>query len=273
MRLTPNRRQRGQAMSEFVVAATLLFIPLFMAVVYVGKLDDIQHQAIQASRYAAMERALDPQVGPEDDAVVANETVARFFRDDDLHPISRNEQANEPTAGDENPVWSQLNGDPMLTSYSNVSVTLKSPQASIQSALLLPVNYPEATAGFNLSIGFNRNAGYDANSYGVEADVAVPIANIAHFAPLNDINLSIGASTVIAGNSWNGGGAGDVAGHFTAVSVPGKLFGWIDQLPGIGELFRALAGAPPPQLGCVKPDVVPTSTAPGAPYNPTDVCQ
>lgn len=255
MRVIPMRAERGQAMSEFVVAMTFLFVPLFMGVVYLGKYGDMKHQVIQASRYAAMERALDPQ-DHESDTVIGNETVARFFRDDAQHPIGLNDQATEATSGDENPDWATLTGEPMLASYSDVSVTLTS--KGIDSALLQPVDL--ATKQFN-----RLNPGY-----GVEADVAVPVANIAHFAPLANINLKIGASTVIAGDPWDGGGAADVAGHFTDFSVPGRAVSLVERIPGINVLFQAFAGTPAPQLGCVKPDVVPASVANGAKYNPQD---
>ena len=55
-----SKTQRGQAMSEFI-AAMALFVPLVLGVIYIGKYSDIKHQAIQASRYAAMERALDQE--------------------------------------------------------------------------------------------------------------------------------------------------------------------------------------------------------------------
>ena len=60
MRTSMMNPQRGQAMTEFV-AAMAMFIPLILGVIYVFKYGDIKHQAIQASRYAAMERALDPR--------------------------------------------------------------------------------------------------------------------------------------------------------------------------------------------------------------------
>src|SRR5262245_24100839 len=93
--------QRGQAMSEFI-AAMALFIPLVFGVIYIGKYADIKHQAIQASRYAAMQRALDPRRN-RSDAAIQNETVARFFRDGGRHGIARDDKATGPTAGDLNP--------------------------------------------------------------------------------------------------------------------------------------------------------------------------
>jgi hypothetical protein len=252
MRTLQMKFQRGQAMTEFV-AAMALFLPLIMGVIYVFKYGDIKHQAVQASRYAAMERALDPHAH-QSDTGIANETVARFFRDGAQHQIGLNDQATGATSGDENPNWSQLDGTPMISQYSDVKVTF--PSESLDSPVLAPVN--AATHLFNGLTG----------GFGTKADVEVPLANVAHFLPLSNINITIGASTVIAGDPWDGGGAADVASHQTFKSVPGKAISWLNSIPGGSLLFQWLADTPPPQFGCVKPDVVPDAAAPGAQYNP-----
>jgi hypothetical protein len=246
-------------MTEFI-AAMALFIPLIMGVVYIGKYGDIKHQAIQASRYAAMERALDPH-NHESDSVIQNETVARFFRDGGQHDIARNEQATGQTAGDENANWTTLAGDPMLSQYSDVSVKLSS--KSIDSDLLKPVEVVTDHVLDHLNSG-----------YGVEADVEVPVANISHFLPLSGINLRIGASTVMAGDPWSAGSAQDVVDHLTPLAVPARAMHILNQIPGIDFLFKFLVDTPGdtalPQFGCVKPDVVPEAATNGAHYDPTD---
>ncbi len=52
------RPERGQAMVEFVVAATFFLVPLFLAMVVLGKLNDVQHTTSMAARYAAWERTV-----------------------------------------------------------------------------------------------------------------------------------------------------------------------------------------------------------------------
>jgi len=251
------RYQGGQAMSEFVAAMTFLFIPLFMGVVYVGKYGDIKHQAVQASRYAAMERALDPQAH-ESDGIVANETVARFFRDGSQSNIGLDDQATEATA-DENPAWSQMDGTPMLAEYSNVTVTLS--DAGIDSASLKPID-ADVGGGVAQFSGLKGGFGFSA-----DVKVPVPLVNIAQFAPLPSTTVTIEAKTVIAGDPWNAGGAVNVVTHFTDTSIPGKLAALANEIPGLNTILYWLAGAYP-VWGCVKPDVVPTATAPGATYDP-----
>ena len=196
-------KQRGQAMSEFVVAM-IAFVPLVLGVIYIGKYSDIKHQAIQASRYAAFERALDPH-SHEGGTTVQDETVARFFRDGGQHTIGFQDKATGSTRTDENPVWAQVNGNPMIGQYPDVSVQFssKSVKDSTTSTLLFPMDL--MTKSFS---------GLNDDGSAVEADVSVKVADIAHFAPLSNINLSVGATTVIAGDPWNAGGAQDVANHF-----------------------------------------------------------
>jgi hypothetical protein len=261
MRTSPMKSQRGQAMTEFV-AAMAMFIPLILGVIYAFKYSDIKHQAIQASRYAAMERALDPH-NQQTDIAIRDETVSRFFRDGGPHPIVANDKPPASTSGDDNPNWGQLNGDSMLgKDYSQITVKLspKSLDATLLKPLDLYLGIPAPLNPFNgLKTGF-----------GTEADVEVPVANVAGLPWLSN-NLRIGATTVIAGDPWNAGGATDVAAHFGAGSIPGKLLDFVNQIPGSDLLFKWLAGVPrAPILGCVKPDVVPDTVAPGAVYNSQD---
>jgi hypothetical protein len=59
---TPRRtsflRQRGQAMTEFVVGAVLFLMPLFLIVPMLGKYSDIKAASAQSARYAAWERTV-----------------------------------------------------------------------------------------------------------------------------------------------------------------------------------------------------------------------
>jgi hypothetical protein len=262
-----SRKQRGQAMSEFVVAM-IAFVPLVLGVIYIGKYSDIKHQAIQASRYAAFERALDPH-GHEGGTTIPDETVARFYTYNGQHAIGFQHKATGSTRTDENPVWAQVNGDPMISQYSpdiSVQFSSKSVKDAATSALLSPMDLATKTM-----------SGLNDDGSAVEADVSVKVADIAHFTPLSNINLSVGATTVIAGDPWNADGAQDVANHFPSSpfpppAVPQRVLGWLQNLPLAGSLLnlitRLFVDTGLPEFGCVKPDVVPDSVAPGASYDP-----
>lgn len=264
------RFQRGQAMSEFV-AAMALFLPLLFGLIYIGKYSDIKHETIQASRYAAFERALDPSSTHEPDTVLQEETRARFFMDG-----SRNQgalvstTANQATAGTLNPLWGQMNGDPMLQKYSDVAVSFGAEQ-NVDDVALAPVD-----AANTLLFGLNSNGQFQAN-------VEVSPANIASFTPLSAVNLKIAASTVVVGNAWNAGGAASVASGLTGGtpgSMPIRPGGVLSAIGStllnistvLQPFYQAFAGDNGPQLGCIRPDVVPANTAPGAKYQPGDTC-
>ncbi len=52
---TRRRAQRGQAMTEFTIAATYVLVPLFVFVPLLGKYIDFKHASIQNARYQAWE--------------------------------------------------------------------------------------------------------------------------------------------------------------------------------------------------------------------------
>jgi hypothetical protein len=244
--MTHSKLQRGQATSEFLAAAAL-FVPLFLGIVYVGKYQDIKHEVIEASRYAAFEQALDPSQQHESAngaSVLIEETKARFFTDGSRNSGKIGYQdttAGLSTSSTLNPVWTELDNTPMIANYSDVSVSLSN--GSINS-LALQATDTVANAMYSLSSGGQ-----------VQANVEVALANIASFQPLQNINLKIGATTVVASDAWNGGGAANVAGHFTVASIPVSALKALN-IPLL-PLFQMLSDTNGPQWGCVNPDAVP----------------
>src|SRR5690606_31683869 len=55
MPLAPLCRRRGQAMTELLIAATFVLVPLLLLIPLLGKYIDIRHATIQAARYEAWE--------------------------------------------------------------------------------------------------------------------------------------------------------------------------------------------------------------------------
>jgi hypothetical protein len=55
--MSPSQRhrrcERGQAMTEVLIAATFILVPLFLIVPAFGKFIDMRHATIQAARYQA----------------------------------------------------------------------------------------------------------------------------------------------------------------------------------------------------------------------------
>jgi hypothetical protein len=264
------RGQGGQAMSEFL-AAMALFVPLLLGVIYIGKYSDMKHEAIQASRYAAFERALDPSSVNEADPVLVEETRARFFREGSYNSgklAYDDTTASMNPSGTLDPVWYQLNGDPMLSKYSDVAVNL-GPSQKVDDIALAAVDVANG-----LFFGLNGNGQF-------QADVQVTPAKITSFAPLSNLNLTITASTVVVGDAWNAGGASSVSSRLSGGSLPGgavpikaagsTILNIVDTV--LQPFYWAFAGDSGPALGCVRPDVVPASdTASNANYGPGDTC-
>jgi hypothetical protein len=247
MTTSPIRRQRGQAMSEFIVAMAL-FLPLILGTIYIAKYSDIKHQAIQASRYAAFEQALDPSAQHESAngaAVLKEETRERFFTNSATIGF-KDTTAGLSTAATLNRNWSEVDGTtPMVTNYADIAVNFT--QGQINS---IPLQATDQTA----------NALYKLNGGGqVQANVQVNAANIASFAPLSNLNLQIGASTVVASDTWNGDGAADVGGHFTPASLASTLLKEaLQPFNAFSDgLFQLFSGTNGPQWGCVDADAVP----------------
>jgi len=68
------RAQSGQAIVEFLVAATLAMSVLLLGIVMLGKFSDIRNHALMGSRYAAWERT----VWTDDDVNASRDWYARF---------------------------------------------------------------------------------------------------------------------------------------------------------------------------------------------------
>lgn len=118
-----NNWQTGQAMTEFVVSVSFVFLSLFVIVPMFGKLMDMQYQTQQASRYVTWERTVWFDQGDEpDESVISNaywESVATRS-DQDVMDTMRNrffygtgpgelkaitEDDTKVESGDLNPVW------------------------------------------------------------------------------------------------------------------------------------------------------------------------
>jgi hypothetical protein len=235
-------------MTEFVVATAAVLAPLMLGLIYIAKYSDIKHQAIQASRFAAFQHVLDPTAANESTAVLTEETRARFFADASQLNAGKigfqDKTTGMSTTGTLNPMWSEVNGTAMIANYSDVTVNLT--QGSFDSVISAADSF--AQANYSLDPGGL-----------VQASIGVPVVNITHFAPLSNLNINIGATTVVAGEAWNAGGAGDVENHFTPAAVPARLAtGVLKTLSAVLDpVFQALSGTDGPQWGCINADAVP----------------
>lgn len=126
-----NRMRRdacGQAMTEFVIAAAFVLVPLFLIVPTVGKYIDLKLATQQAARYGAWEYTAHyhraDELSSGFDAVadnrlpvkslerVAQESLRRYYSDSTL-PVSTGTDRGGYLAADANPLWVYYNGAPL----------------------------------------------------------------------------------------------------------------------------------------------------------------
>lgn len=122
------RLSSGQALVEFLIAATLVLIPMFLVVPLLGKYMDLKATAIQAARYAAWERTVwfghaDWSAAEKTDQRIQREIQQRFFSDTATVKLQSTDGGATGWGGTgPKPLWTDRAGNPMLVTYdSNVT--------------------------------------------------------------------------------------------------------------------------------------------------------
>jgi hypothetical protein len=254
--------QHGQAITEFVVVC-LLMVPLFLAVVYVGKYSDVKQTAIEASRYAVWERAVDPTSAHKSDAQIQQELEVRIVGNGGRNDGKlQSTDAAASTSTDDtayNPLWFDQGHKRMLNKLTDATVVggiqdTAAPSSGTTAKLANAVNGVEAkwlkldTAGW------------------LRADVNIPLLNV-NFAPLSDINFAAGSTTVLYGDAWNAGGSASVIAT-TKRAAPADMLLNSGPFNTVMSGIRTFVGLVEPSFrnfypGCIAPDVVPTDRLPG----------
>jgi len=252
--------QRGQAMSEFIIAL-LVLVPVFLAVSYLGRYGDLQQRAQQASRYATFQRATQPDTAQLDDAKIADQMRARFFLNHDAlvkdgHLRSDDSAAKYKDGKDQPALWHDLAGKALLKDPSQV--TLQWGAASIGNA--------------NKDVGYISKLIGKPMTDGRVAMVELNLFNKLNLAQSNPANIKIGAATAAVGGGLGSAGSNDTAATAAKVNVASRLIPqFVTQVIGIAAfLFEQDS----PDFGCIKPDVVAaqskdTTRLDGSPNNST----
>jgi Tfp pilus assembly protein PilV len=156
--------QSGQAMAEFLVSMVMVMSVLLLAIVMLGKFNDMRNRTLMSSRYVAWERtvwtdsdekknlAADPSttegwsstygnaalsVSKADDELKA-EVIQRLMMADDT-PISGMDRKQTPLAASQPAMWKDYGGNPLLASADDVAVgtSVAADPASAQSSAAL----------------------------------------------------------------------------------------------------------------------------------------
>lgn len=117
--------QRGQSLVEVVVLAAAL-LPLLLAIPLLAKYQDVRHAAIAASRTAAFECSIRPDVCPNasEQAAMLNDLRRRHFGRHDRDLMSADAMAEEPPPEQRNRFWVDRRGASLLAASSDVSLEI-----------------------------------------------------------------------------------------------------------------------------------------------------
>lgn len=239
------RRQSGQALTEFLVAA-LAIVPLFLLIPLIAKYQDISHAAQLASRYAAFDATVNnPSTqGLKNPATLAQEVRRRFFSNIEA-PIRSNDAAGNFLAH-QNLFWRDPAGNALINDINAVGVTLAAAGTSGAQAL------PTVRHAFDLP---------DRPLY--RGAVSVPLANlpagIRSLEPFDRINLRVDRATTVLVDGWGGRDVADVRSRVSRADRAGAALGQIDGVLNLPVAVFELGHVSPPRLGELQlwDDVVP----------------
>jgi len=152
MAVISKSRLRGQAMTEFLICAAFVLLPLFLGLAYLAKYIDINHAAIQAARYEAWEYTVwyaqdsEKMTGFSVDVTqpvksitrTQDETRLRFYSDPFSEtgtlPIRDDDADTGWTQGNRNRMWTDHSGQAMY----DFTTDGDGAQASLQSSTDTP---------------------------------------------------------------------------------------------------------------------------------------
>jgi hypothetical protein len=222
------RRQRGQALTEFIVIA-LVLVPLLLLMPMIGKYQSITHATEMASRYAAFEViANNPGMNSyKTKAQLEQEVRRRFFSNTDA-PIKTNDEAGDFKAN-QNLFWVDPQGDALIRKFSDVAVSFgtarsANPEDGVSSAADgKPFNIP-------VPVQVADQMGVNTGMY--TANVSVVLANLQELAgsyastyeQFANINLSVTRHTSVVPDTWTASGPGQVDSRIDKTLLfPGSL--------------------------------------------------
>lgn len=247
--------QSGQATTEFLVCLMVL-VPMFFGIHYLARYADVKHSAIQASRYIAFERAMDPYSKAKSAAQLAQEARARFFLRrgaGQQEIVYRDNPLRERADRNRIALWSDVAYQPLLQDFNKVAVTERDlgelsagEVGSLQQKLAVPV--------FDLPRGGM-----------MRAEVTVSLAQVVHFDALRNIQVGMPGATAMAVGAWNADGArnGDESVcHRVKRAVLGQYAKPVTDL--LGHVMSPLFERNAPDIGRVLPDYVPTGSVQNA---------
>ena len=253
--------QRGQSMTEFLIAASTVLVPLFIAVPMLTKYVDIRHATIQAARYEAWEYTAWYN-GTDDNDILDNfsavsvpvkspaqtqaEARRRFFSDiseQGTLPVRGGDRDTDWQASERNAFWTDnIHGTPLYTSgdYDDSAALVSSTDTptlpilgDVLNTLIDIVDFAFSALGSVLGF-LGSSAAFTAintEAYSTST-VAIPVRKLDFFGDRDirigdDISqtseLVFSASASVLGDGWNAGGK-EHASNQVQGTIPTILF-------------------------------------------------
>lgn len=237
-------RQRGQALTEFLVAC-LALVPLFLLMPMIGKYQDVSHSALMASRYVAFEATnRHPGVNSwKAEDQLALEVRRRFFSSS-YAPIKTGDVAGN-FAGHRNLAWTDGFGNPLITQIDrDVTVSFGPGRGASHANAISSASDGNPFSGLGLwgfdRFGLSRQGIYTAN---VSVALANLPAGLRFIQPFDDINLVITRSSSLIVDPWSARDPGAVQSRLDATSLhPGRAMRIME--PVVDVAVQVLEGTP-----------------------------
>ena len=263
----PQRAQRGQAMTEFIVVAVCFLIPLYLLIPVLGKYLDMKAAAVQGARYVAWERtvyfggstASESWPGiDKTDAQIRNELRQRVFAQGTGITDGDKSASNWGSNGGRN-LWTNRDGSVMLPSYNAVAQSTEQMDSPgyANMALKVIVTVANALGPFELEM-----KGLHAANVSVSA-TAQPIAFSFDGDAGKSFNpglLTMTDRSAVLVNTWSANGRDHVKKQTQGLTPTGVFQTTAGDI--ILTVLKAVIGVAMPEiwfleLGKIEPDTVP----------------
>lgn len=266
------RRQSGQALAEFTIAAATVLLPLFLIIPLLGKYMDIKASSVQAARYAAWERtawfgSTDWAAGEKTDLEIQHEVLQRFFSDTATAKIQSSQSSMTGWGGSgPKPLWRDRGGNPMLADYdSNVNhASPRSQTPGTMDAVLDPVvtvvNVVDSILGSKFELDMKS---LYTTTISVQTVQTEPIHRIMGGASTSTGAPLFTMTNVLVANGWSANGSDNVKNQvegLTPMSIAQR-----DPIKTVLQIMQIVTTLFAPELmpdylkfgGVIQPDIVP----------------
>lgn len=249
-------------MIETLVAATLVLVPLFLAIPVIAKYQDIRSHVVQGARYAAWERtvwfggASAATMGFGSSGTFSNKWEANAKSDDDIraevgHRILSKSTGGFNTASDKgtsgsltgHDTWRDRRGNTLLQSYGNISNTYDNDTAPglINDVFEPLMNIAAVVSNFTLDthaqytakVGLSvREVAFNGQPWAVPAQRALGERYGNDFLVSNR-SMNFSEKSVIVANGWSANGPGSFAEYDSSDPKISKRMSVYNQVRGL----------------------------------------